>query len=208
MWPSTSIKLLIADDHQLVREMLVMLMRAYPDFAVQTAESLPGALAAIQEAEGFDLVLLDVNMPGMSGLAGVGQSVRANPGGAVVLLSGALRHGFVTDAIALGARGYIPKSLPARDFVDALYRILGGETYVPHANHTDVPPPEGPEMAQLTGQEHRVLALLCEGLPNKAIARELGLTEVTVKAHMRSLCAKIGARNRTEAALIAQNPSL
>lgn len=196
-------RLLIADDHQLVREMLRMLLNE-GEFAIDTAESLPDALAHIESAGGYDIVLLDVLMPGMGGLIGVKKAIAANTAGAVVILSGDLRQSFVKDAMAHGARGYIPKSMPALSFIEALRQIAAGKTYLP-IKHVDAPQVAPPELANLSTQERRVLTFLCEGMSNKAIANAMDLTEITIKTHMRGLCAKIGARNRTEAALIARN---
>jgi two-component system nitrate/nitrite response regulator NarL len=199
------ISILIADDHQLVREMIAMVLDGAGDFAVKSVGSLPEALDQIAQDGPFDIVLLDVLMPGMGGLIGVRQAIAANIGAAVVILSGDLRRSFVQEAIALGARGYIPKSLPARSFVEALRQVASGKTFLPlHMTKTEAPPFRQ-RLVNLSPQEQKVLEYLVDGRSNKEIAREMDLTEVTIKSHMRSLCAKIGARNRTEAALIARN---
>lgn len=194
---------LIADDHQLVRDAVAHYLDAESGARVSVAESLAEALAAMRAAGGFDLVLLDVAMPGMAGLVSVEQAVAANPRGAVVLFSGSVRRGIVTDAVARGARGFIPKSLPARALVHALRLVAEGRVYLPvsfMAGETgDLPEP----LRHLTPQEGRVLRRLCEGKTNKEIAREMDLSEVTIKTHMRTLCAKLGAKNRTHAAMIA-----
>lgn len=193
---------LIADDHQLVRDTLAHYLTADPAFRVAVADSLPEALARIAAQGVFDLVLLDVTMPGMDGLEGVDRAVRANAGGAVVLLSGNVRQGFVTEAIGRGARGFIPKTLPARALIEALRQVLSGRVYLPVAFHAGTEILPGP-LGDLTPQEMRVLRRLCEGKTNKEIARDMELTEVTIKTHMRAICSKLGARNRTHAAMIA-----
>ena len=197
------LSVLIADDHQLVRDTIAHYLASEPGVDVALAVSLPEALSGIAERGGFDIVLLDVLMPGMDGLSGVDRAIAANPDGAVVLMSGAARRGYINEAIARGARGFIPKTLPARGLIHALRLIAAGRVYLPVAlmaeETADLPEP----LRHLTPQEGRVLRRLCEGMTNKEIARELHLGEVTIKTHMRALCSKLGARNRTHAAMIA-----
>lgn len=205
MSPDPRLRLLIADDHKLIREMLGMLLQNREDFAIDMAENLPEALALISANGSYDIVLLDIVMPGMGGMIGVKQVIAANRRGAVVLFSGQLRDSFVQEAISSGARGYIPKSLPPSSFLSALRQIATGQVFLPNGSATPANPMPVAVHSALTAQEQRVLTLLCDGLSNKAIARSLDLTEASVKTLMRSLCTKIGARNRTEAALIARS---
>lgn len=200
----TRLRILIADDHKLVREMLGLLLQNQDEFAVDMAETLPETLERIMSAGEYDIILLDIVMPGMGGLLGVKQVIKANAKGAVVLFSGQLRDSFVQDALSHGARGFIPKNLPPSHFLDALRLVSSGQVFLPPDAPKASQPPPVRAIAELGPQEQRVLSLLCDGLSNKAIARELDLSEASVKSLMRSLCTKIGARNRTEAALIAR----
>lgn len=197
-----AISVLIADDHLLLRDTLVHMLAHDAGFQVRTAATLTEALATITENGPVDILLLDVVMPGMQGLQGVELAVAANRPGAVVLMSGNIQRDFVEAAISAGARGYIPKSLPARALAEALRLVADGRVWLPVDHYADLAPGLPPALVSLSPQEVRVLRHLCRGLSNKEIAREMTLGEVTIKTHMRSICAKIGARNRTEAALI------
>lgn len=194
--------LLVADDHLLVREMLVHYLSATLDFRISTAANLPEALDVIATHGPQDLLLLDVLMPGMGGIMGVERAIAANAPGAVLIFSGSVRRAFVEEAIARGVRGYIPKTMPARSLVHALRHVLSGQVYLPVQYFTETPGEMPPALGHLSTQEGRVLRHLCEGMSNKEIARAMNLSEVTIKTHMRAICQKLDARNRTQAALI------
>lgn len=196
------ISVLIADDHLLLRETLVHFLSREPGFSVSTAGSLAETLSRIATDGPFDVVLLDVVMPGMQGLPGVSEVVAANAGGAVVVMSGNVQRSFVEGAMQRGARGYVPKTLPARVLAEAMRQVASGRSYLPVDLHSGVPAPAPEGLSHLSPQELRVLRYLCQGLSNKEIAREMDIGEVTVKTHMRAICTKLGARNRTQAALI------
>lgn len=193
---------LIADDHLLLRDTLVHFLEADADFRIDAASTFAEALDKVQANNGYDVVLLDVVMPGMAGLDSVVQMLAANVGGAVVLMSGQIPHALIDAAVRAGARGFIPKSLPAGTLRQALRQVIAGRVYLPPELHSDLPRTLPPGLAHLTPQEGRVLHHLCEGMSNKEIARAMDLTEVTIKTHMRAICTKLDARNRTHAALL------
>lgn len=192
-------RLLIADDHELVRDLVAAHLRSDGGFEVTTAGSLPEAERCIDAAGGFDLVLLDLAMPGMKGAESIGALITRNGGRPVVLFSGIARREVVVEAMAQGARGLIPKSTPARDLPNIVRGLLVGATYLPPGIDSSAAPDLG-----LTAREMQVLRLVRAGRMNKEIAGQLGLSEVTIKMHVRSICTKLNARNRTHAAMIAE----
>lgn len=197
-----SISVLIADDHLLLREAMVNFLGQQPGFMAVAAGCLGDALTRMKNSGPFGVALLEVGVFGDDGLTGVDKAIAANSGGAVALMSGEPRRNFVEAALQRGVRGHIPKSLPAQTVAEALRQIAAGRIYLP-VDHdrpaTNVLPAA---LAHLSPQEGRVLRHLCQGLSNKEIARAMNLAEITVKIHMRAVCTKLEARNRTHAALI------
>lgn len=203
-------KILIADDHDLVRDTLAAFLSLEPDLDVSAVESLPAATARI-EAEGpFDLVMLDYGMPGMNGLRGLGEAIELNGGRPVALMSGVAPRAVAAEALEAGAAGFLPKTIAAASLVHAVRFMLAGEKYAPIQFMTapEAEPEAHPLADKLSGREREVLGGLCRGLSNKEIARELELQEVTVKLHVKTLCRKLEARNRTQAAMIAKEAEL
>ncbi|MGO4853425.1 response regulator [Phaeovulum sp. W22_SRMD_FR3] len=208
MTDTRTMSVLIADDHQLIREMIAHYLREQPELEVDMSENLDSALLAIATRGGYDVVLLDYTMPGMAGLAGVTRAVEANAGRAVVLFSGNASRETVASALENGARGFIPKTLPAKSLLNAIRFVLAGEIFLPMSYMTDPEPNTAQSGWSLSPQETRVLKKLCEGKTNKEIARDLNLSEVTIKMYMRSICTRLGAKNRTHAAMIANQHSI
>ncbi|OIN85833.1 MAG: hypothetical protein AUJ12_07805 [Alphaproteobacteria bacterium CG1_02_46_17] len=221
--------LLIADDHTMFRDaMSQYLIRSNPDAQIATAKNLDDAFSYMKESQTKpDLVLLDLNMPGMSGLKGF-QTFRKNyPDTPVALISGIAEIEDVQHAMDLGAVGYFPKTLSGRAMLKAIELVLSGEKFIPvdHATnglmpsyfsdhnknartaplpmHTKAPHSTAKTGINLTPREEDVLERLGRGLSNKDIARELDLQEVTIKLHIRGICRKLEATNRTQAALKA-----
>jgi DNA-binding NarL/FixJ family response regulator len=186
-----------------VRDTVAHYLTREAGVSVELAESLPEALAVIAREGAFDIVLLDLLMPGMEGGDGVARAVAANAGGAVVLFSGALHRTTVDEALRAGVRGVVPKTLPARSLIHALRFVADGNIYLPISLMDKQNGALPDKLQSLSPQETRVLRKLCEGLSNKEIARRMDLSEVTIKTHMRAVCSKLGARNRTHAAMIA-----
>lgn len=201
--------ILIADDHDLVRDTIAAYLETVDDFQVQTAASLDDALTKMRGLDAVDLLILDYNMPGMNGLAGLDKAQGQFPATKVALMSGVANRDVANSAMTNGAHGFIPKSLTAVSLVNAIKFILSGERYFPFDFGTDDTraKPTG-TFATLSDREMETLEQLCIGLSNKEIARHLGVQEVTVKLHVKNVLAKLGVSNRTQAALLAKEHQL
>lgn len=202
-------KILLADDHELVRETLSAFMEKEDGFTVSQASDLNQAKRAIETHEPFDLILLDYDMPGMNGLSGLENIMAVAGRKPVALISGTANKSIAAKALEMGAAGFLPKSMAASSLINAIKFMAMGEKYAPldfmtsedtNANH--------PLMQKLSEREVQVLSGLCRGLANKEIAREIDLREVTIKLHVKTLCRKLDAKNRTHAAMIAKDAAL
>lgn len=202
-------RVLIADDHDLLRDTLDLWFRQ-EKIDVTPARDLPSALAAVAAADPFDLILLDYGMHGMNGLDGLKIALAEGKGARVALMSGIAPREVAEQALEMGAAGFLPKTLPAKSLVNAVRFMAMGEQYAPIDFMTAAPEvtPVNPLAEKLSPREVQVLQGLCEGKANKEIARDLGIQEPTVKLHMKTLYRKIGAHNRTQAAMIAKEAGL
>ncbi len=198
-------KILLADDHDLVRDTLAAFLENEPDITVRTAANLPEAMQIVEEEGGFDLVILDYTMPGMEGLLGLSHMITANATKPVAILSGTADRSVAEQAIKAGAVGFVPKTLAAKSIVSAIKFMASGEVFAPfgfmHKEEVD-------GHSAITKREREVLIGLTAGKSNKEIALDLELQEVTIKLHVKTLCRKLGAKNRTQAAMIARDRRL
>lgn len=197
-------RILLADDHDLVRETLAAFMQSRGFAKVQVVANLDDAIAEVSRTGSFDLVLIDYDMPGMNGLEGLARMMAAN-GGPVALISGNLSQRLAQQAQAMGAVGYVPKTIGAVAMVAAAQLMVNGERYFP----IGMMQPDIRDSSEiLSPREVDVLRGICAGKSNKEIGRDLDLQEVTVKLHVKTMSRKLGAKNRTHAAMIARDQSL
>lgn len=197
--------ILIADDHDLVRETIAAYLETVDGFHVQTSANLDAALETMRGIDAFDLLILDYHMPGMDGLDGLSRARKAFPATKVVLMSGVANREVANKAMDMGADGFIPKSLTATSLVNAIKFVLSGERYFPFDFGTlESTTADSGVFANLSDREKQTLEQLCIGLSNKEIAKNLGLQEVTIKLHVKNILAKLGVSNRTQAALLAK----
>lgn len=204
--PDTTTKVLIVDDHSLVCETMAIALTSGSAITLEIVDCVDSASDLINARGRFDVVLLDYEVPGMDGLEGLKRLIEAN-NGSVALFSGVASHTIVERALEIGASGFIPKTLPLKTLKHAINFIADGETFIP-ADFIRRAGQTREDQLGLKPRELRVLALLCEGLPNKEIGRETGADEGLVKLDVKSICRKLGARNRTQAVLEAKRRGL
>lgn len=195
-------RILVADDHVLVRDTIAAFLNSEDIDEVKTVASLDEAIEMVRETGTFDLVLLDYSMPGMNGLDGLAKMLVANEKRPVAILSGTAPREVAEAALKAGAQGFVPKTLAAKSLMTAARFMAEGEVYAPFGflQQTD---DDG--VGPLTKRELEVIRGICQGKSNKEIARDMDLQEVTIKLHVKTLSRKLSARNRTQAAMIARD---
>jgi DNA-binding NarL/FixJ family response regulator len=200
-----SIKILIVDDHSVVRHGLRMFLKLEPDFEI-VGEAIDGA-DALQKVAALDpdVVLMDLLMPIMGGIQAIEIIKRDYPDIEVIALTSVLEDSTVVNAIRAGAIGYLLKDTEADELIRAIKAaVLGQVQLSPKAAERlmrEIRSPESPE--KLTERETEVLRLLAEGKANREIAAELYIGETTVKTHVSNILQKLGVPSRTQAALYA-----
>ena len=197
---------LIVDDHPLFRDALKSaLQKAFPDGAqTEEASSIADALDMTSKHD-FKLILLDMNIPDATGFDGLVRLKTAAANTPVYVVSANESADAFSKSKSFGASGYLPKSLPSEDLSAALVTALDGGTWFPETDASDVDEESqkvAERLSSLTPAQRRVLSGLSDGLLNKQIAYEMGISEATVKAHMTAIFRKLGANNRTQALLI------
>lgn len=213
-------RFLIADDHPLFREAVCLLLGQLEKGAVCCeAASLEEATHLLETSGPFDLIMLDLNMPGSDAFSGLQVLHALTPDTPITIISHFEDSALIEQGIACGAVGYIPKSLSHEAILQALKTILAGGVYLPpgveqrislkSTRGAGAQPPGQSLMESLTPRQRAVLDLLARGRANKQIADELAISEWTVKAHISAILRKLGAQSRLEAVVIARqlNPA-
>jgi len=203
------ILVLLADDHAMVRDGLKPFLEPLAtDLIIVEA----GDFAAVREVvakQKPDLSIVDLKMPGLSSIEDIGALKRLAPAMKLVVLSGSVERSDVVRAFELGLSGYLPKSLTGAAITHALQLVLSGEVHFPSSilmqaaeSPTSGLPSDNP-FRVLSPRELDIVTHLVGGAPNKEIANRLGLTEITVKAHLRSVFRKMSVTNRTQLVVMA-----
>ncbi len=206
---SQEIRILIADDHPLVRGALREAVKGVaPGSAVIEAGAFEEVAATLGEHGDLDLVLLDLTMPGVQGFSGLMYLRAQYPGTPVIVVSGNEDRGVIRRCVEFGASGFIPKSVDVESMRSAIRSVLDGGSWTPADVDLSTPPDRETSdivrrLGSLTPQQVRVLMMLSEGLLNKQIAYELGVSEATVKAHVSAILQKLGVESRTQAVIAA-----
>lgn len=211
-------KILIADDHPLFREAIcTVISSGFPDSELIETSDLDSALNFTRNNDDLDLILLDLNMPGMHGLNGLISLRNEAPTIPVVIISAEEDKQVVLQAITCGAVGFITKSSPRAQMTEAITQILNGNVYLPpdiirtnsKTTQRRTSPDEqriSPELLQaLTRKQLLVLERMTHGESNKQIAYNLDIAETTVKAHVSAILRKLGVHNRVQAILSAND---
>lgn len=204
-------KTLLADDHPLMREgVRQVLTQLEDDIEILDAHDYPSLFEQTSAHPDLDLALVDLNMPGLAGLQGIGAFRTRFPDIPLVVISASESTLDIRTALDMGALGYIPKASSTDVLLGALRTVLDGNLYVPPCM-ADLPPgtrhaqaAQGTPLEHLTGRQREVARMLQEGHPNKLIGTKLGMSENTVKVHVAAIFRVLGVRNRTEAVLALQ----
>jgi two-component system nitrate/nitrite response regulator NarP len=191
----------------MIGEVVADFLTVSGDFVVDLAETLDKALLRLHTSGGYDIVMLDLVMPGMVGTDGIGKIVAATAGGSVVLFTSRVDRFTLDRALELGVKGVIPKTMPARSLISALRLVHSGEVFLPATTIENRISNEKKADA-LTETELFILRLAAEGFTNKQIANDIDQNETAIKMYMRSICSKLNARNRAHASMIGRDLGL
>jgi len=209
MTTAASTHLVIADDHPLFRAALRQAVAgAVTSAIIDEAGSFEDLTGLLEQNSEVDLILLDLSMPGISGFSGLIYLRAQYPAIPVVIVSASDDVGTIRQSLDFGASGFIPKRFGVDTLREAIAKVMGGDIWVPP--DTDLASAADPELTRLrdrlvtlTPQQVRVLMMLSEGLLNKQIAYQLGVSEATIKAHVSAILQKLGVESRTQAVIAA-----
>jgi two-component system nitrate/nitrite response regulator NarP len=206
------LRVLIADDHTVIRETLLYFLEQMGGFSVTVAADFQSALKVASESQ-LDVVLLDINMPGMDGLNSLTRLKRASEATSIVLFSGTIAPGFLSRALEIGIKGFISKNMGIRSIANAIRLVGDGDVFVPLqfsqlASAGSGQAGTGNATSDLSSFERDILSRVAIGKTNKEIGWDLQQSEMIVKMHMRNICKKLDAKNRAHAASLARELGL
>lgn len=215
---SQTIRLVVADDHPLVREGLARVLTGTGLVIVGQAATGSQAVEVVNKVDP-DVILLDIRMPDMDGLAALREIKREKPHIPVIMLTAYDEPAWLVQAIAYGAAGYLLKTMARDDLVSSIKAVVSGDGLLDSARlssvvrqlGTETPEPTSAllgDVNELTAREKEVLALVAEGLTNQQIAEVLGVAPSTIKSHVQNVILKLGASDRTQAAVMAVKAKL
>lgn len=209
---------LVIDDHPLYGDALASaLFNLFDGCQVKTATSLCDGLKLLGTSFRPDLVMLDLKLPDATGISGFLQVREKLPDVPILVISSLASGDVIAAVMAAGAAGFVPKDLPVQKLREALYQIRKGQQFLP-SDYKGVQEADSEKecdfqqasrkIAALTPQQMRIMKLICAGMANKQIAYEMSLAEATVKAHITALLRRLGAQNRTQAAMMMESARL
>lgn len=207
-WRARLMQFIIADDHPLFRGALRQVLSSLPEEAtIIEVGDFDAAKKLVADGGDIDLLLLDLTMPGGTGLSGLVTLKALEPALPIIIVSATDDAATIRHAIELGASGFISKSASMETIGEAVHAVLAGDIWTP--SDIDIDEARDPEIETLiakirtlTPQQTRVLTMLAEGLLNKQIAYELNVSEATVKAHVSAVLQKLGVDSRTQAVIL------
>lgn len=200
---SNNEKIIIADDHPLFRQALsVMLRSRFSNAELLEAQTIP-ELEQLLQHNSIDLLLLDLDIPDAQGFNTLINIRHQYPNIGVVIISGIEDSDTINKAMHHGAAGFIPKSTPVGEMVEAITKVFAGDLWTPAGAYHDNENNGifDHKIDSLTPQQHKILLMFAQGLLNKQIAHDLGLSESTIKSHASTIFLKLGVRNRTQAVI-------
>lgn len=207
-----NMKIILADDHPLFRQALTITLKAnFTNVDIFEAQTIPELEQYLEQGQTADLLLLDLDIPGAQGFNSLISIRRCYPELGVVIISGFEDKETIYKAMNHGAAGFIPKSTPVPEMLLAIKEVLTGKLWTPDgefnatAEHNIT---ADDKIASLTPKQHKILLMFADGLLNKQIAYELGLSESTIKSHASTIFLKLGVRNRTQAVIVLNEVQL
>lgn len=204
------IRIVVVDDHPVVREGLVASLEDDPEFQVVGAAGSAEEALPLVTASKPDIILLDLELPGVNGLTAIPNLTAANAASKILILTAYDTDERVLGAIRAGAKGYLLKGASLEEIARAIRAVHGGDSYLEPRIATKVFTALDPRKrsSALSKREREVLRLVADGLSNKQIGQKLGITERTVKFHVTSIRNKLGAGNRAQAVALAAQRGL